>query len=376
MDEHARHDLPARPGRLFTLGGVAAVVLIVVAAAALVLARDLRIRRQAEGLDRDLARGPHVLVTRPNQVPPTRTVEVPATVHGFVETPIYAKVAGYVRSVSADKGDRVAAGRVLAALDAPELDQQVAHARADYELRAVTDRRTEELARQGIVARQAADEARGAMRQAKATLEQLEAMQAYEEIRAPFAGVVTERNVDPGTLVPQSTAAAGTPLFTMATLAPVRVYADVPQTVATTVRLGDPAVITVAEYPGREFAGTVTRRADALQPQTRTMRIEIDVPNDDTALYPGMYAHVALTVARRGGTPQVPDDALVFRDGKVYVPLVRDGRLHLAEVALGYDDGRMVEVTSGVAPDDLIAVNVGQAARDGEPVQPVPAERR
>jgi multidrug efflux pump subunit AcrA (membrane-fusion protein) len=142
------------------------------------------------------------------------------------------------------------------------------------------------------------------------------------------------------------------------------------------IQIGDPAVITVTEYAGCEFTGTVTRRTEALQPATRTMLIEVDVPNEDAALYPGMYAQVAFTVALRGGAPQVPADALIFRGGKVYVPVVHDNRLTLSEVALGYDDGRLVEVTAGVGPDDLIALNVGQAVRDGEVVQPIPADGR
>src|SRR4029079_10432765 len=215
------------------------------------------------------------------------------------------------------------------------------------------------------------------MLQAKATLEQVQAQQGYETIHASVAGVVTARNVDPGALVPQATASnAGTPLVTIATLAPVRIYADVPQNVAPQLHVGDAAVITVPEYPGREFTGQVVRRADALTPSTRTMLVEVDVANEDEALYPGMYARATFTVTGGAGAPRVSDDALVFRGGKVYVPVVRERRLTLAPVELGRDDGHMVEVTSGVAPDDLVALNVGQAVRDGEVVQPVPAENR
>ncbi len=377
MDEDARTYEPPPPGRLFTIGWTLTVVLLVVVTAALVLARELRVRRDVDHLDQELARGRRVLVTHPNALPPTRTLQVPATVRGFVETPLYAKIAGYLRSIAVDKGDRVTEGQVLAVLESPEVDQQVADARANYELQSVTNARNQDLFRQGIVARQAADEARSAMLRAKASLEELQATQAYETIRAPFTGIVTARNVDPGSLIPQvTTTAGGTPMLVLATLSPVRVYADVPQSATPHLRIGDPAVITVAEYAGREFKGTVTRRTDALQTTTRTMLVEVDVPNDDEALLPGMYAQVAFTVALRGGgAPQVPADALVFRNGKVYVPIVRDNHLRLSEVALGYDDGRLVEVTAGVAPDDLIALNVGQAVRDGEVVQAMPAEQ-
>ncbi len=375
-DDEARHYRPRRPGRLFTIGWVVAVLAIIVVTAALTLARELQIRRDTERREQELAQGRRVVVTRPRQLPPTRTLEVPAAIRAWSETPVYAKVSGYLRKVYVDKGDRVRAGQPLAELESPEIDQQVANARANYELQVATNRRNRELVRQGIVARQAADESEAALLQAKATLEQLIAMQSYETIRAPFDGIVAVRNVDPGTLVPQATTSGSspsTPILIMGTISPVRVYAEVPQSAAPDVRVGDPATVRVRELPDREFTGTVARRADALDPATRTMRVEVDVPNDDGALLSGMYARATFTVALRGGTPQVPTDALVFRRGKVYVPVVRHDRLNLAEVTLGFDDGRTVEVTSGIAPDDLVALNVGQAVRDGETVQPVPA---
>ncbi len=377
MTDDPRTYEPRRPGRRFTIAWIVLVTSVVLVTAAIVLARELRIRRQSEGLEQTLAEGRRVLVTRPAAPDETRTVAVPATIRGFVETPVYAKIAGYLKSIAVDKGDRVAQGQVLAVLDAPEIDHQVATARANYELQKITDERNQQLLREGVVAKQEADQAHSAMLQAKATLAELEAQQAYETIRAPAAGVVTARNVDPGALVPQATTSnAGMPLVMLATLAPVRIYADVPQTVAPELRVGDAAVITVPEYPGREFTGQVVRRADALTPATRTMLVEVDVANEDQALYPGMYARATFTVAGGAGAPRVSDDALVFRGGKVYVPVVRERRLELAEVALGRDDGRMVEVTSGISPDDLVALNVGQAVRDGEVVQPVPAESR
>lgn len=379
MDEDPRTYTPRTPGRLFTVGWTLTVVLLVVVTAALVLARELRVRRDTDRLEQDLAQGRRVLVTRPNALPPTRALTVPATIRGFIETPIFAKIPGYLRSIAVDKGDVVTEGQVMAVLESPEIDQQVADARANYELQQVTNNRNQELFHQGIVARQMADEARGAMLRAKAALEQMQATQAYETIRAPYTGIIVARNVDPGALIPQvtTTNSSGTPIVLLATISPVRVYADVPQSSTPFIQPGDPAVITVNEYPGREFKGTVARRADALQPATRTMLVEVDVPNEDAEhrLYGGMYAQLAFTVALRGGVPQVPADALVFRSGKVYVPVVHDNRLTLAEVVLGYDDGRLVEVTSGVGPDDLIALNVGQAVHDGEVVQAIPAEQ-
>ncbi len=374
MHEDPRHYVPRKPGKLFTAGWIAAILAAVAVTAALVRARDLRVQRQTQELEEQAAQGRRVLVTHPRQAPPTRALEIPATIHGYVETPVYAKIPGYLKTIGVDKGDRVREGQVLATLESPEVDQQVANARANYNLQVLTNQRNQELVGKALIAQQAADESYSAMLQAKATLEQLQAMQGYEVIRAPFSGIVVARNVDPGALIPQATAAGATPFLTLATLSPVRVYANVPQSAAPHIQNGDPAIITVTEYPGREFKGSVTRHPDALQPATRTMLVEVDVPNEDLALFPGMYASVAFQVAVPAGPPQVPDDALIFRSGKVYVPLVRANRLHLAEVNLGYDDGRTVEITAGLAAEDLVAINVGQSVHDGDPVQPIEAQ--
>ena len=203
-------------------------------------------------------------------------------------------------------------------------------------------------------------------------LAQLKAMQAYEIIRAPFDGMVTVRNVDPGTLIPESTtAAAAKPILVVETLKPLRVYAQVPQSQALFIRNGDKAVVTVTELPGRKFVGSVTRHSKSLTDATRTMLTEVDLPNEDLALYPGMYANIQFTLSAPTGVPLAPDSALIFKHGKIYVPVVRQGHLRLVEVALGYDDGQNVQILSGLTGEDMVALNMGQAAQDGQPVQPV-----
>ncbi len=373
MHDDPKQYTPRKPGRWFVIGWLGAVVLACVVTAALVRARDIRVRRQTVELEEQAALGRRVLVTRVRRAAPSRTLDLPATIHGFIETPVYAKIAGYLKTIDVDKGDRVKTGQVMATLESPELDQQVVNARANYEIQALTNQRNQELVKQALIAQQVADESRAAMQQAKAALDQLLALQSYEVIRAPFDCIVTARYVDPGALIPQATAPAnGTPLLTLATLSPVRVYADVPQSAAPLIQNGDPATLTVTQFPGRAFTGSVTRHPDALQPATRTMLVEVDVPNEDETLLPGMYATVTFAVAVPAGPPLVPDDALVFQNSKVYVPVVRDRQLRLAEVTLGYDDGRTVEVTAGVSSDDMVAINLGQSVRDGEAVQPVP----
>ena len=372
MAEQSTGEGRGRRSRQVVVVWVVAVAAAFGAAAALVLARNARVQRQAERLEQEVAQGRRVLVAHVETAPSERSLTLPASIRGFIETPVYAKISGYLKDIRVDKGDRVTNGQVLATLESPELDQQVVNARANYQLQLVTDTRNQELVKQDLIAKQVGDESHGAMLQAKATLDQLEATRAYEIIRAPVAGMVAARSVDPGTLIPAVTVpSTGVPILTIATLNPVRIYANVPQSVVPYIHNGDPATIIVTEYPGRRFTGSVTRHPDALSAATRTMLVEVDLTNDDEALYPGMYARMSFTVARTAPALAVPDDALIFRGGKVYVPLVRENRLALSEVSLGYDDGRTVEVTSGVSAGDLIAVNVGQAARDGELLQPI-----
>jgi RND family efflux transporter MFP subunit len=372
-DDPKNFSVPA-PGGFFFAGWIVAIIVVLIATAGLVLARELWIGRQTSALESENEAGPHVLVSQVSQAPATRDLKLPATIRGFDETDIYAKVPGYLKTLKVDKGDRIHQGQLLAILTSPELDQQVANARANYNLALITDQRNQALVHAQVIPQQTADESHGAMLQAKATLAQDVANQQYETITAPFDGIVTARYIDPGHLVPANIS-PGTPgsgaIISISRYKPLRVFTYVPQNIAPFIRNGDAATITAAGYPGQKFTGTITRHPDALSPDTLTMLVEVDLPNEDEALYPGMYATAEFTVAMGTGAPMVPDDALVFRDGKVYVPVVRNNQLHLAEVTLGYDNGQTVEVLSGITPSDKVAVNVGQAARDGENVQPV-----
>lgn len=374
MAEEEEKTYTAPPtGRLFVAGWIGAVVLVVALTAGLVLARDLWVSRQTSELERQYEQGRRVLVTHPAFAPRERQIKIPATIRGYTETQIYAKVSGYLKRIYVDKGDRVKEGQVLAILESPELDNQVANARATYNLRRITDRRYQMLLKTGVIAEQTADESHAAMLEAKATLDQLIATQAYETIKAPFTGIITARFVDPGALIPQSTApaVANVPVVSMATLSPLRIYADVPQSIAPFIKDGDQASLSAVEYPDRIFKGSVTRHPDALNAETRTMRVEVDLDNPEGILLPGMYAVADFTVSVPRSVPEVPDDALVFSGGKVYVPVVRDHRIHLAEVRLGYDNGQTVEVIKGLDAKDVIAINMGQSAREGQIVQPV-----
>ena len=372
-----QNHLSSRLSRKFLIGWIVTLLFIFGASVGLVMARQMKIGRQTTELQHTVALGPHVLVTQLSDGSPSRSIDLPASVHGYVETPVYAKVAGYMKTINVDKGDTVKAGQVVAIIQSPETDKQVADARSYYWLQQVTDRRNQELVRQEVVAQQIADDSHATMLQAKAAYEQELALQQYEIVRAPFDGIVTARYVDPGTLIPQSTTPTSTtsnsPIVALATTAPLRVYAYVPQSLSPFIKDGDPANITVTEFPSRNFSGTVTRHPEALDQTTRTMLVEVDLPNPDRSLYPGMYAEMKMTAQVTSGSITVSDDAIVFRDNKSYLPVVRNNHLNLVEVTLGHDNGYRVEVTGALRAGDMVAMNVGQAARDGEPVQPVVA---
>ncbi|HVA79678.1 MAG TPA: efflux RND transporter periplasmic adaptor subunit, partial [Candidatus Binataceae bacterium] len=352
---------------------IGAVAIVLIATAGLVLARGLWISRQTGELAEQAAMGPHVLVATVGHTPATRAVKLPATTRGFDETEIYAKVPGYIKSIRVDKGDQIHTGELLATIESPETDQQVRNAEAAYQIAKLTDDRNQTLVRQNVIPQQTADQSHATVMQAKATLAQLVATQAYERVTAPFDGIVTTRDVDPGHLIPQATTSTSLAdaIVRVARMKPLRVYSYVPQSVALFIRNGDQATIRVNEYPQRRFVGAITRHPEALAPDSRTMLVEVDLPNTDLALYPGMYGTCEFVVSVPAGAPLIPDEALIFRDGKVFVPVVKDHRLHLVEITLGYDNGIAVVAQSGIAPNDVVALNVGQAARDGERVQPV-----
>jgi membrane fusion protein, multidrug efflux system len=346
-----------------------AVILIFAVSAGLLWAHSMQIESQRTVLMQTNALGPRVLVMRVQRLEHSRRISLPASIHGYVETAIYAKIAGYLKTIYVDKGDLVHKGEVLAILESPELDKEVADARANYWLQKVTDTRYQALVTQQVVPQQTADNSHAALLQAKAAFEHLLALQSYEVIRAETDGIITARDVDPGALIPQVTSpGSSTPIVDLATLHPLRVYADVPQDLAAFTQDGDPASITATQYPGSTFYSTFTRHPEALAQDTRTMRVEVNLPNKDSALYPGMYATLTLNVSSSDDAPRVPDDAQIFRDGTPYVPVVQQDRIHLVKVILGNDNGRTVEIACGISAGSLIALNVGDGVEEGDPV--------
>jgi RND family efflux transporter MFP subunit len=367
-----------QPGPRFYLGWLGFVALVLIGLAVLLITRSVSLSRQTDRLRDEAAQGPLVLVAQVAHQPDRREVTLPGDVHGFFETPVYAKVPGYLKSVMVDKGARVKAGQLLAIVDSPETDQQVVNAKADLDFRVIENRRFNDMVLYDAASQEQTDQARANYLQAQATLRQMKALQGYERVTSPYDGIITARNLDPGALVATaaSSNSSSSPIFTLATLSPLRIYVQLPQVESPFVKDGDNATVTVQEFAGREFHGSVTRHPEALASATRTMLLEVDLPNQDRALFPGMYAHVTIKVSSTGGAALIPDQALIFNDTKVFVPIVRGGRIHLAEVTLGFDDGINCEIVKGLRGNETIALNVGQSAEEGELVRPLQPRNR
>jgi RND family efflux transporter MFP subunit len=360
-------------GRGFYFKWIAIPIIAVIVAGGIVLANELSINTQRNKLENEAARGRVVLCTKLVNQATSRIVSLPGEVHGFYETPIYGKISGYVKQMFVDKGSRVKSGQLVATIDSPETDQQVRNARATYDLAKITDDRFQALVSQAVISQQQADESHQTMLADLAAWKSLVATQQYEKVYAPYDGMITVRNLYPGALVATGTAVgtSNPSLYQLATLKPLRIYVYLPQAYSPLVNDGDQSVVTVNEYPDRDYKGSITRHPSALDQSTRTMLLEVDLPNDDLSLYPGMYATVAITIKGSSGAPRVPDEALIFDGEQVLVPVVKDNRVHLTPVKLGLDNGINCEVTRGLNGDETVALGLGQAATEGELIQPL-----
>jgi membrane fusion protein (multidrug efflux system) len=325
---------------------------------------------------------PRVTVTMPERRDVTRTSTLPGDVSGLNEAALYAKVTGYLQRIDVDKGDWVKKGQTLAVIEVPELQQKLKRARANLDVKRVTYDRLNGVwtADRRLVARQDVDIAQGKLEQARADVEELEALVGYTTIVAPFDGVITARYVDPGALIQAdahgttSTPGGGSvPVVRVADIDTLRVSVYVPEEETSRIRRGMPATLRLREFPGREFVGSVTRFATALDLSTRTMLTEVDLRNPAHELYPGMYADVTLELERHPGALSLPASAIGGAGDARFVYVVRDGALVKLPVTLGIADAGAVEVVSGLHGDERIVTTVTPALREGAEVQAIDA---
>jgi RND family efflux transporter MFP subunit len=291
---------------------------------------------------------------------------LPGTFQAIKQTTIYPRSNGYVKSWKVDIGDNVQAGQLLAEISTPEVDQQLAQARAQEEIAKVTADRWRDLVQKNVVSRQEYDQNQKAYEAAKANLEQLQKIQGFQQIVAPFAGKIAARNIDIGTLVTAGTGNSGTPLFSIVQSDVLRVYVFAPQENAPSIHEGIEAKIILQEYPGQEFEGKVTRIAGALDPQSRTMQVEVQVPNGDEKLYAGMYGQVKFLLTDENAPIVVPANAFVFRKEGTQVATIENAdRIHWQKIRVGRDFGDRIEVLDGLKENTKVVMNPTDDLREG-----------
>ena len=315
-----------------------------------------------------------VMVVRPQRGDIVREITLPGDLVGLYQSTLYAKVTGYLKSISVDKGDWVKEGQVLAVIEVPELQERLARAHADLEVQHLTYQRLEQVWKSDprLVARQDVDIAQGKYLEAKAQMDELGAMVSYTKIVAPFAGVITGRFVDPGALIKaggeQTTSApdqgsahpsGGTsPVLSLAMIDTMRTYVYAPQDAVGTIRRGMPAKLTLQDQPGHAFDGVVTRYSNSLDLGTRTMLTEIDLKNPRHELYPGMYANVTLELERHRDALELPPSAIgESSDGK-YVMVADGGKLRRQAVTVGINNGKSAEIVSGLSGSEEVVTAV------------------
>jgi RND family efflux transporter MFP subunit len=368
-------------GKAGRIAGMALLLVLVTAAA---IGFVIRLsERRALGKETESLAVPNVIVIQPKAAPPQEEIVLPSSLEAFTESPIYARTNGYLAHWYKDIGSKVQKGTLLADIETPEIDQELMQARAardqaeaQLRLAKTSADRWETLRKMDAVAQQETDErssgytqGQAALASATANVRRLEQLESFKHVYAPFAGTITKRNTDIGALINAGNSGMNQELFVVALVNPIRVYVDVPEIYAPSVRRGVNASIELPSLPGQRFTGSVARTADAIDPGTRTLRTEIDVPNSDGKLLPGSYAQVHFGVHVATTRLSVPVNALLFRsEGPRAAVVGSDGKVHLKPVVIGRDYGTDVEILGGLETSESIVLNPSDSLEEGQPV--------
>jgi membrane fusion protein (multidrug efflux system) len=315
----------------------------------------------------------NVRLIQPTRGEITRTISLPGNVLANQQAALYAKVTGYLKSIAVDKGAEVKQGDLLAVIEVPELLADFSRNKAEVEIAELDFKRVTEAQEKApdLITRQSIDAARAKFLGAKAGLERAETLLGFCRITAPFAGVVTKRSVDPGAFIPAATSASanqGAPLMTIMDFTVVRVQVAVPEPEVPLIQTGQPVKVAVDELPGKVFEGTVTRSAQALEDASKTMLIEIDLPNPKHELRPGMFATARIGVEKKSNALLLPVEAVLVEKGGNSVFTVADGKAKKVSVKTGFNDGKSFEITDGLPADGRVIVLGKMTLANGQPV--------
>jgi multidrug efflux system membrane fusion protein len=397
MEERSRHQTasiqpppelpPAPPRKALMLVAVVLLVLLVSGAVTLV-SHVTHERALAKETERETV--PTVAVVHPLAEKPDEELVLPGSLLAYEESPIYARTNGYLVRWYKDIGSRVREGELLATIDTPEVDQELNQSRAarqqivaQLELAKISADRWENLRKSDSVSAQEADQQTSGYKQAQANLaaadanvRRLEQLEGFKKVYAPFSGVLTKRNVDPGALINAGAGAAGRELFDIARVDPLRVYTSVPQAYAPYIKVGASTAITLQEFPGQKFSAKVARTAEAIDTNTRTLLTEVDVPNRDGRLLPGSFGEVHFAVGSNVNKVTVPVNAMLFRSEGAQLAVVgSDNRIQLRPINIGRDYGASLEILGGVSAADRIVINPPDSLEEGEQVNIAPAKQ-
>ena len=360
------------------------VLLLILAVLAIYILALRRTEHQVLAQQTEKMAVPFVSVIHATPITDASEMVLPGSIKAYVESPIYARTNGYLKVWHKDIGSRVNKGDLLAEIDTPEIDQELVQARADLNtaqanlnLSSITATRYQDLLKTDSVSKQDVDNANGdhsakvaMVQSSEANVKRLEELESFKRVYAPFSGVITQRNVDTGTLINAGNGGSATKeMFDLAQIDPLRVFVSVPQSYSPSMHTGLKACLELAEFPDRRFCGQVARTANSIDPGTRTLLTEVDVPNPGTVL-PGSYAQVHFDAKLSGQRFSLPINALLFRpEGTVAAVVSSDGHLNMKKIGIGRDLGTTVEVLQGIDPTDNIVVNPPDSLEQGEEVR-------
>jgi RND family efflux transporter MFP subunit len=326
---------------------------------------------------------PSVNVVYPTPSSLSAEIALPGNTQAFTDAPIYSRTSGYLKSWYFDIGAHVKKGQLMAIIETPEVDQQLQVAQADLksaqanlDLANTTSARYQNLLKTNSVSKQETDVAmsdaaakQAAVDASMANVRRLEQLQSFEKVYAPFDGIVTARNTDIGRLISAGQNTTPQELFHLAAIGKIRVYVAVPEAYSSAIKDGGKAALTLDEYPGRSFEGTIARNSNAIDQSTRTLNVEVDVDNPKGELLPGAYVFVHFKVPDHVAALMVPSNTLLFRAQGLQVGVVRNGRVQLVPVKIGKDAGATVEIASGLTANDAVILDPSDSLASGQQVE-------
>jgi RND family efflux transporter MFP subunit len=375
--------MPARPG---LTGGTWVGLMVVALVIAAVVIFGISARHNTENkLEKDTAVAAisSVNVVYPAASTVSSEVSLPGNTQAYTDAPIYSRTSGYLKEWYFDIGAHVRKGQLMAVIETPELDQQLQVAQADLksaqanlDLANTTSTRYQNLLKTNSVSKQETDVAmsdaaakQAAVDASLANVRRLQQLQSFEKVYAPFDGIVTARNTDIGRLISAGQNTTPQELFHLAAIGKLRVYVAVPEAYSAAIKVGSKATLTLDEFPGKAFEGTIARNSNAIDQSTRTLNVEVDVENPKGELLPGAYVFVHFKVPEHATGLMLPSNTLLFRSEGLRVGVVRNGRVQMVPVKISKDAGATVEIASGLTPNDPVILDPSDSLANGQEVQ-------